>query len=186
MPGGCCVIGRTRVAGRPRAAQRRAALKSELAVRLAQRGRPEAAEQMVEVQRITRESQHEVREVVRRYRATDLGTELTGAQGVLNAAGIDCRIEGDGIDLPESVQSTLGWVVREATTNVLRHGDARRCTISLAAMGGRVALVVENDGLPDVLVTPARPVPGRRGCASGWPPWRARWAPTVPRRGCSA
>ncbi|MCX4824157.1 histidine kinase [Streptomyces sp. NBC_01142] len=127
------------------------ALKSELAVQLAQRGRPEAVAQMVEVQRIAREAQKELREVVRGYREASLGVELEGAQSVLKAAGIDCRIEGDGRELPEAVQSALGWVVREATTNVLRHGDARRCTISLAALGGRVALVVENDGLDDGL-----------------------------------
>jgi energy-coupling factor transporter ATP-binding protein EcfA2 len=41
------------------------ALKSELAVQLARRGRPEAVDQMIEVQRIAQESQREVRDVVR-------------------------------------------------------------------------------------------------------------------------
>ncbi|MGW5199827.1 ATP-binding cassette domain-containing protein [Streptomyces spiralis] len=41
------------------------ALKSELAVRLARRGRPEAVKRMIEVQRIAQESQREVRAVVR-------------------------------------------------------------------------------------------------------------------------
>lgn len=45
------------------------ALKSELAVQPAQRGRPEAVDRMVEVQRIARESQQEIRELVRGYRA---------------------------------------------------------------------------------------------------------------------
>ncbi|MEV6397099.1 histidine kinase [Streptomyces sp. NPDC051907] len=126
------------------------ALKSELAVQLARRGRLEAADQMVEVQRIARESQQEVRAVVRGYREADLRAELLGAQSVLEAAGIDCRMDTHAAgELPDDVQSALGWVVREATTNVLRHGDARRVTISLAALGGRVALVVENDGAPD-------------------------------------
>ena len=48
-------------------------LKSELAVQLARRGRPEAVEQMIEVQRIAQESQREVRAVVRGYREADLG-----------------------------------------------------------------------------------------------------------------
>ena len=70
------------------------ALKSELAVQLARRGRPEAVDQMIEVQRIAQESQREVREVVRGYREADLEAELAGAQGVLAAAGIDCRVSG--------------------------------------------------------------------------------------------
>ncbi|MFE7572461.1 sensor histidine kinase [Streptomyces sp. NPDC057539] len=141
------------------------ALKSELAVQLAGRDRPGAVAQMTEVQLIARESQREVREVVRGYQEVDLHTELEGARGVLKAAGIDCRIKGGDVEgLSAEIQSALGWVVREATTNVLRHGDARRCTVRLSQTGGSGAgdrpgggsgvreavLTVENDGVPDV------------------------------------
>ncbi|MEV5199137.1 histidine kinase [Streptomyces sp. NPDC053720] len=123
------------------------ALKSELAVELAQRGRPEALDQMVEVQRIARTSQQEVRDVVRGYREADLSTELAGARGVLSAAGIECEVTGDACgELPAPVQSALGWVVREAATNVLRHGDPRHCVIRLRSSADAVVLLVENDG----------------------------------------
>ncbi|ATL28918.1 sensor histidine kinase [Streptomyces formicae] len=128
------------------------ALKSELAVQLARRGRPEAVDQMVEVQRIAQESQREVRELVRGYRDVELGVELIGAQGVLEAAGITCRVTGSAAGLPAPVQSALGWVVREAATNVLRHGDAGNCEITLAVTRERTTLVVENDGVPEVSV----------------------------------
>ncbi len=123
------------------------ALKSELAVQLAERGRPEAVAQMAEVQRIAQESQREVRAVVRGYREADLRNEIEGARGVLAAAGISCVVE-DGLaaELPAGVQSALGWVVRETTTNVLRHGDPRVCTLRLTSDGVRAVLVVENDG----------------------------------------
>ncbi|MCL7379716.1 sensor histidine kinase [Streptomyces sp. 35G-GA-8] len=112
------------------------ALKSELAVQLAERDRPGAVTQMTEVQQLAQESQREVREVVRGYREADLHTELEGARGVLKAAGIDCRIKGGDVEgLSAEIQSALGWVVREATTNVLRHGDARRCTVRLSQTG---------------------------------------------------
>ncbi|MDF6019853.1 histidine kinase [Streptomyces sp. JH34] len=131
------------------------ALKSELAVELAERGIPSATDQMVEVQRIARASQQEVRDVVRGYREADLRTELLGAQGVLRAAGIACAVHGDGDELPSPVQSALGWAVREAATNVLRHGDPRRCDIRLETARGSVRLVVENDGVtPDTAVVP--------------------------------
>ncbi|MFD8193414.1 sensor histidine kinase [Streptomyces wuyuanensis] len=139
------------------------ALKSELAVQLAQRGgEGPALEQMTEVQRIARESQREVRDVVRGYRGADLRTELDGARGVLGAAGIRCTIgspEGgppaDG--LPVEIQSALAWVVREATTNVLRHGEAEHCAIGLTTTAGAAVLTVENDGVRG----PA--APGTRG-----------------------
>ncbi|MFD3512519.1 sensor histidine kinase [Streptomyces sp. NPDC058657] len=125
------------------------ALKSELAVQLARRGRPEAAEQMAEVQRIAQESQREVREVVRGYRQADLRAEIEGARGVLAAAGISCLVaDGAGTELPGGVQSALGWVVREAATNVLRHGNPKSCTLRLTSDGRRAVLVVENDGAP--------------------------------------
>ncbi|MFI2783092.1 sensor histidine kinase [Streptomyces sp. ALB3] len=125
------------------------ALTSELAAQLARRGRPEAVEHMVEVQRIARDSQREIRSVVRGYRTADLHTELAGARSVLEAAGIDCRIEyGPAARLPADVQSALGWVVREGTTNVLRHAQgASTCTMSLRTAGPAEALLVmENDG----------------------------------------
>ncbi|MGW7816578.1 sensor histidine kinase [Streptomyces puniciscabiei] len=122
-------------------------LKSELAVQLARRGRPEAVDQMIEVQRIAQESQREVRAVVRGYREADLGVELAGAQGVLTAAGIHCEVRAEPAGLPADVQSALGWVVREATTNVLRHGDTGRCTLRLRVSQERVVLTVENDGV---------------------------------------
>ncbi|MBB1243735.1 sensor histidine kinase [Streptomyces durbertensis] len=108
------------------------ALKSELAVQLAQRGRPEAVAQMVEVQEVTRQSQRELRDVVRGYREAGLRNELAGAGSVLRAAGIDCVSDAERVErLPAAAQSALGWVVREATTNVLRHSDASRCEITL-------------------------------------------------------
>ncbi|MFI2784105.1 sensor histidine kinase [Streptomyces sp. ALB3] len=145
------------------------ALKSELAVELAQRGKPTAVDQMVEVQRIARASQQEVRDVVRGYREADLGTELLGAQGVLRAAGIECSVHGDGGRLPAPVQAVLGWAVREAATNVLRHGDPQRCDIRLESTTDGVRLVVENDGAtPDEAAVP--------GGGSGLPGLRERLA----------
>ncbi|MFC5719543.1 sensor histidine kinase [Streptomyces gamaensis] len=126
------------------------ALKSELAGQLARRGSEAALEQMDEVQRLARESQREMRELVRGYRQADLHTELVGARGVLAAAGIECRIDDrSGRELPVPVQSVLAWVVREGTTNVLRHADARRCAIRLRAADGEAVLTMENDGVQD-------------------------------------
>jgi two-component system sensor histidine kinase DesK len=125
------------------------ALKSELAVQLSRRGRPEAVEQMIEVQRIAQESQREVRDVVRGYREAALEVELAGARGVLTAAGITAKVTGETAGLPAEVQSALGWVVREATTNVLRHGDAKKVAVTVRMSGGRVVLTVENDGVAE-------------------------------------
>ncbi|MCK8676452.1 sensor histidine kinase [Streptomyces lichenis] len=124
------------------------ALKSELAVQLGRRGQTEAAlAQMTEVQQLAQESQREVRDVVRGYREADLRTELEGARGVLAAAGIACSVRDPAAaELPPAVQSALAWVVREAATNVLRHGDATHCAVELRTEEGRAVLTVEDDG----------------------------------------
>ena len=85
----------------------------------------------------------------RGYRTTDLTGELAGARSVLRAAGVGCTVEGedDGAALPEPVQTALGWVVREAVTNVLRHSRATACTVTLSAAGGSAELLVTNDGV---------------------------------------
>ena len=108
------------------------AVTSELAAQLAHRGDEEAAAgHMIEVRRVAHESLREMRAVVSGYRTADLDGELAGAQDVLRSAGVRCRIIGDAAGLPADVQAALGWVVREGTTNVIRHSDATACTIDL-------------------------------------------------------
>ncbi|MFI9360206.1 sensor histidine kinase [Kitasatospora sp. NPDC053057] len=141
------------------------ALKSELAVQLARRGRPEAADQMSEVQKIAQESQREVRDVIRGYRTADLHAEAIGARAVLRAADVHCEIDlGEEADrLPPPVQSVLGWVIRESTTNVLRHSEAAHCLIRLRQQDGRAVLELENDGVPAVPVPSQGSGTGLRG-----------------------
>lgn len=128
------------------------AVTSELAAGLARRGESRAVDKMLEVRGLAHESAREVRELVAGYRATDLDTELAGARSVLRAAGITTRIIGDPTGLPESARTAFGWVLREAITNVIRHGDATACTIEIglsrAPDATRDALLrVHNDGV---------------------------------------
>lgn len=124
------------------------AVKTELAAQLARRGgKDEAVDQMMEVHQIAEDSLKEVRDVVRGYRMTDLDAELAGSRSVLQSAGVGCRIIGDAAGLDEQTQVVLGWVVREGTTNVLRHSNASDCTIRLHREGGTVTLTMENDGV---------------------------------------
>jgi two-component system sensor histidine kinase DesK len=127
------------------------AVKGQLAGELVRRSRPEAAAELADISRIAEESLREVRGVVGGYRAVDLAGELAGARSVLRAAGVACAVSGedDGAALPARTQSTLGWVVRESVTNVLRHSRASSCSIDLETRPGEVDLRVANDGLPE-------------------------------------
>jgi len=147
-------------------------LKSELADRLLSDapGTRKAAKEVRDIQGIARGALREVREAVSGYRQPTLGEEIAEAQEILEAAGIDCRIENGAGTLPKSVEAVLAWVVREGTTNVIRHSRASRCDIRLAIKAredgeaGEVSAEVVDDGrgLP-----PARDEPEGSTVGSG-------------------
>ncbi len=122
------------------------AVKSELAAALAQRGDPRGPAEMLEVRRIAHEALREVREVAQGYRAADLDTEIAGARELLRSAGVECRVAGEGLDLPEPVAEAFAWVVRETVTNVVRHSRATRCDIDVRDEPGWYRVLIRNDG----------------------------------------
>ena len=127
------------------------AVNSELAAQMANRGHAEAADRMLEVRLLAQSSMREVRDVVGGSRNADLDTELAGARSVLRSAGITTRVIGDGAALPTEVQTALGWAVREATTNIIRHAEPTTVRIELDVLTdsppSTVQLRIENDGV---------------------------------------
>ncbi len=143
------------------------ALKAELAAEQARRGRPESVTTMREVQSIATEALGEVRDVVRGYRQTDLAGELAGARSLLQASGIEVTTVTEGGDvLPAPVARAFAWVVREGTTNILRHADADRVRIVLSSEPGRARLEIDSD----------HPRPATRSVGSGLAGLRERLA----------
>jgi two-component system, NarL family, sensor histidine kinase DesK len=122
------------------------ALKSELAGRLAEIDPARAREEMADVEAAARRALAEVRDAVSGYRQVSLAQALAEARSALSAAGITLRSPAPGEPLPGAVDAVLGWVVREATTNVLRHSAARSVTVDLVPGDGDVTLTVTDDG----------------------------------------
>jgi two-component system, NarL family, sensor histidine kinase DesK len=122
------------------------ALKSELAARLLERDPARATAELEEIQGVTREALTEVREAVKGYRGLALAESLTRARSALTAAGIDCELADAQPALPADVDAVLAWAVREGTTNVIRHSQARHCEIRIRADRESAALEIEDDG----------------------------------------
>ncbi|MGY1803884.1 sensor histidine kinase [Blastococcus sp. SYSU D00922] len=122
------------------------ALKSELAGRLAERDPVRARQEMADVEAAARRALAEVRDAVSGYRQVSLVQALAEARSALSAAGIALRAPASSEPLPAPVDAVLGWVVREATTNVLRHSGAGSVTVELVTGGGGVTLTVSDDG----------------------------------------
>ena len=122
------------------------ALKSELAGRLAERDPVRARQEMADVEAAARRALAEVRDAVSGYRQVSCGQALAEARAALSGAGIAVRLPARVPTLPGPVDAALGWVVREATTNVLRHSGARTVTVTLTEDGAEAVLAVADDG----------------------------------------
>jgi two-component system, NarL family, sensor histidine kinase DesK len=121
-------------------------LKSELARHLVKEEPDRCERELVEIERVARQTLREVREAVAGYRQPRLESELDGARQLLEAARIDARLELSTGELPPAIDAVMAWTVREGVTNVIRHSRARHCLIRLVQENGRAYAEVINDG----------------------------------------
>ena len=155
------------------------ALKSELAARLAFADPARAVAEMREVEVLARQALGDTREVVRGYREVSLEQEIGNARRVLAAAGVDCQIvrapELPRLSGPD--EHLLGLIVREGTTNVIRHSQANRAEIALTAGADGTRLRFVNDA---PLAAPADgPGGGLAGLAARFEGAGGRWPGTA-------
>lgn len=123
------------------------ALKSELATRLLREHPDRAETEMIEVGKIAREALDEVRATVSGYRDVSLATEVHTAVAILGAAGVETTVSGVPVGLPRGVEEVAAWVVREATTNVIRHARASRCRVAIGRVAGALTVEIGDDGV---------------------------------------
>ncbi len=122
-------------------------LKAELAGKLAGSDPARAAGEIRDVEQVAREALREVRDAVAGYRQPGLEEELERARESLTAAGIEVRCDRVPGPLPTPVATILAWVVREGTTNVLRHSRARATEIRMRRYLDRVQLELLDNGV---------------------------------------
>jgi two-component system sensor histidine kinase DesK len=124
-------------------------VKAEAVRRLAPRDSGAAVSHAADIESIGREALADVRRAAAGYRGAGLDRELGRARAALDAAGVSLAVEqrpqGDR-PLPEPADALLGWVVREGVTNVVRHAQATRCTITVDRAGDTVRLRIDDDG----------------------------------------
>jgi two-component system sensor histidine kinase DesK len=88
----------------------------------------------------------EIEAVARDEREVAFATEMGAAVDLLRLAGIDVAVDVRVQGLDGDASALLGWAVREGATNILRHTDARRCSIRATREDGIVRLELVNDG----------------------------------------
>ncbi|MFK4098727.1 sensor histidine kinase [Streptomyces sp. NPDC019531] len=127
-------------------------LKSELAGRMLPDHPEKAAQQVADIEQVSRQALVDVREAVTGYRRPRLAAELAGVEAALTSAGVTAQVptDPDLTGVPEESESALAWALREAVTNVVRHSGARRCTVELLRRqtldGAMLELSVEDNG----------------------------------------
>ncbi|MER5863955.1 sensor histidine kinase [Kitasatospora sp. NPDC002040] len=112
-------------------------IKAQLAGRLLDSGQAETGRaQVTDIEQVARQALTDVREAIGGFRRPTLAVELAAARSALTAAQIaveaDTAIADPQPDLDGPEAAALAWALREAVTNVVRHGQgATRCAIGL-------------------------------------------------------
>ena len=138
------------------------ALQLELTERLL-RSDPDAALEQLRAARVSvDEARQGTRDLATRFRSVPLRDELANARDLLRAAGIAAETVV-GADAHGAPASVFGPVIRETTTNVLRHGGGRHSTLRLERVGELWRYEISNDtDAAPASPTPA-PLPSREG-----------------------
>ncbi|GGK54754.1 sensor histidine kinase [Streptomyces flaveus] len=121
-------------------------VKSEAVRRLIHRDLDAALVQVGDIESVGRQALTEIREAVTGYREGSLATELDRARSALQAAGIEPVVRQSGPPLAAQTEALLGWVIREAVTNAVRHSGATRCEIAVEVAAERVRVRISDDG----------------------------------------
>lgn len=119
------------------------ALKAQLVRRLLDTDPERAKAELADIERLTAEAIAGVRQTVAGARATTLMEQLASTGDALRAADIALEVSGQPDALSPAQAITASWILREATTNALRH--SRATAVRVAITPGH--LVVADDGV---------------------------------------
>ncbi|MES2865425.1 MAG: histidine kinase, partial [Actinomycetota bacterium] len=124
------------------------ALQLELAERLMAKDPDAALAQLRAARGSVAQAQQGTRDLALRFRTAALSDEIANAVDLLRAAGTSAEASVDaGAD--RAPASVLGPVIRETTTNVLRHGGGKWAQLSLTRNGESWRYEIVNDSAGD-------------------------------------
>ncbi|MEU5940559.1 histidine kinase [Micromonospora sp. NPDC047548] len=121
-------------------------VKAEAVRRLMERSPAQAAAQASDIETVGRQALTEIREAVSGYRVSNLATELDRARSALSTAGVTQDVQLAGPPLDPETEAVLGWVLREAATNIIRHSNATHVEIVMVHTPQQVRLEITDNG----------------------------------------
>lgn len=115
------------------------AVKAELAEALAERSPQAAKAEITQIRDLTRDALRRVRFTAGQMRNSTVAEEVAGLEVSFAGTGTELEVVGTAPHLSPRLEQVLGWIVREAGTNVLRHARAEHCRIEWSARSVRVS-----------------------------------------------
>ncbi|WP_203364341.1 sensor histidine kinase [Bacillus sp. REN10] len=124
-------------------------LKSQLVERLIKRDADQAEVEAKEIERISRAALKQVRELVSSMRAITIAEELVHVQEILKAAHISYHYKGESdlSAISPLTQNIISMCLREAATNVVKHSQAKNCTMNIFMSKANIHIEVKDDGI---------------------------------------
>lgn len=119
------------------------AVKAELAEALAERSPAAARAEIVQIREVTRDALNRVRFTVGQMRNSTVSEEIAGLEISFAGTGTALEVAGTPGKLAPGLEQVLGWILREAATNVLRHARAEHCRI----VWGEHTVRITDDGV---------------------------------------
>jgi len=121
-------------------------LKAELALKVFDKSPNTAQQQLSEILQISRSTLQEVRAAVSGYWQSNVNTEVISARVGFGSKGIKFSCDIAVIPLEPAIEQALAWVIREASTNIMRHSKASVCHLSLKREKNTLTLVITDNG----------------------------------------
>lgn len=125
-------------------------VKADLADQFLSLGQVEKAqEQVEEIQAISQESMHQVREIVENLKQRTLARELETVQQMLEVAQVKVEIQNelDTASISPILESALAMVSLELATNMIKHAKATEAHLSYHSTETGVEMVAEDNGI---------------------------------------
>ncbi|WP_338066531.1 sensor histidine kinase [Pueribacillus theae] len=127
-------------------------LKSELTIKLVEKDSKQAKQELKDILNTSRFALKQVRELVADMKFVSLEKEIEESKKILQTAGIELTmVEKGKLPLLSSVTETmLALSLRETITNIIKHSQAKHCTITKYYQDNVYCLQIIDDGNGDL------------------------------------
>lgn len=123
-------------------------LKTELALKQLEKGNTEAVQkELQELNTISKESMKNVRELISNLKYRTVSEELATIQEMFAMSGVEFSMNNqmNTDQLSPVLQSSMTMILRELTTNIIKHANAQYCQITIQ-QSDHIVIEVSDDG----------------------------------------